>query len=97
MIHSKNTSQDEDYWYSNLICQFNGTESYPCEEIYFKKNTQIPLRFVQVIRRRWDTIRLIQSYKVISMGKPDEKYFDSIPKNWSVACRDANLGLLYHP
>ncbi|CAF4952652.1 unnamed protein product, partial [Rotaria magnacalcarata] len=31
------------------------------------------------------------------MGKPDEKYFDSIPKNWSLACRDVMLGLLYFP
>jgi hypothetical protein len=31
------------------------------------------------------------------MGKPDEKYFDSIPKNWSVICRDVMLGLLYYP
>ena len=31
------------------------------------------------------------------MGKPDEKYFDSIPKNWYGACRDVMLGLLYYP
>jgi len=31
------------------------------------------------------------------MGKPDDKYFDSIPKNWTRTCRDVMLGLLYYP
>jgi hypothetical protein len=34
---------------------------------------------------------------VISVGKPDEKYFDSIPKNWYDTCQDLNLELLYYP
>jgi hypothetical protein len=37
------------------------------------------------------------NYTIIAIGKPDEKYFDSMPKNWSIACRDLNLGLLYYP
>jgi calcineurin-like phosphoesterase family protein len=31
------------------------------------------------------------------VGKPDDKYFDSIPEYWSIACRDVNLRLLYYP
>jgi hypothetical protein len=31
------------------------------------------------------------------MGKPDDKYFDSIPKDWFLKCRDVMLGLLYYP
>jgi hypothetical protein len=97
MIHSTNSSEHEDYWYANVTCQVDGGESYPCEEIYFKKNTDIPLRFVQVVRRGWDIVQATTNYNIISMGKPDEKYFDSIPKNWSTTCRDVMLGLLYYP
>ena len=42
---------DEDYWYANVTCRIDQWRIYPCEEIYFQKNTEIPLRFVQVIRR----------------------------------------------
>ena len=70
---------------------------YPCEEIYFKKNTDIPLRSTQVVRRGWNIIQVTTYYKIISIGKPDEKYFDSIPKNWSYICRDVMLGLFYYP
>jgi len=31
------------------------------------------------------------------VGKPDDKYFDSIPEYWSIACRDVNLRFLYYP
>ena len=44
-----------------------------------------------------DYVQVTTNYKVISMGKPDDKYFDSIPKDWSSTCRDVNLGLLYYP
>jgi hypothetical protein len=97
MIHSNDSSVDEDHWYSNITCQPDSGEIVPCQQIYLKKNTQIPLRFVEVVRRGWNLIQITTNYKVISVGKPDEKYFDSIPKNWSVACRDTNLGLLYYP
>jgi hypothetical protein len=30
---------------------------------------------------------------MISIGKPNDKYFDSIPKDWPVDCRDADLGI----
>ncbi|CAF0960564.1 unnamed protein product [Rotaria sordida] len=97
MIHSDSSSQGEDYWYANVTCQVDSGATYPCEEIYFQKNTQIPLRFTQVIRQGWRIVQTITNYQVISMGKPDEKYFDSIPSNWTSICRDVMLGLLYYP
>ncbi len=97
MLHSNNSSTDEDYWYSNVTCQVYSGETYPCEEIYFKKNTEIPLRFTEVVRRGWFLVQETTSYQVISIGKPDEKLFDSIPKTWSDSCRDYLLGILYYP
>jgi hypothetical protein len=97
MIHSNNSTDDEDYWYANTTCRIYTGQTYPCEEIYFKKNTEIPLRSTRVVRQGWDVVQQRRNYKIISMGKPDEKYFDSVPKNWSVACRDVMLGLLYYP
>ena len=94
MIHSNN--DDEDHWYSNETCQVDGGESYPCEEIYFKKNTDIPLRFTQVLRRGWNVVQVVTNFGIKSIGKPDEKYFDSVPKNWSMTCRDVMLGLLIY-
>ena len=52
MIHSNNNTGDEDYWYANEICETDTGEKFPCQEIYFKKNTEILLRTAQVIRRR---------------------------------------------
>ncbi|CAF4501911.1 unnamed protein product [Rotaria sp. Silwood2] len=43
IMHSTNSSQDEDYWYANETCQTDSGNIYPCEEIYLKKNTQISL------------------------------------------------------
>ncbi|CAF4134395.1 unnamed protein product [Rotaria sp. Silwood2] len=97
MIHSKDSSVNEDYWYSNVTCKTDSGQTYPCEEIYFQKNTQIPLRSTRVARGGWDIRQFTTYYKTISVGKPDDKLFDSIPKNWSVACRDVMLGLLYYP
>jgi hypothetical protein len=97
IIHSNNSSPDEDYWYSDVTCKMDSGETYPCDEIYFKKDTQIPLRFAQVYRQRWEIIRVITNYKIISIGKPDDKLFASIPKNWSLTCRDNMLGLYYNP
>ncbi|CAF0891863.1 unnamed protein product [Didymodactylos carnosus] len=97
LIHSNDSSTDEDYWYSNEKCQVDSGASYPCQEMYFKKNTEIPLRFVQVVRRGWVVLQVTTNYNIISMGKPDDKYFDSIPKNWTLTCRDVMLGLLYYP
>ncbi|CAF2863145.1 unnamed protein product [Rotaria sp. Silwood2] len=43
LIHSTNHTETEDYWYSNGKCQVTDGPYYPCEEIYFKKGTDIPL------------------------------------------------------
>ena len=51
-------------------------------EFIFKKIQNIPLRLIRVIRRAEDYVRITTNFKVISMGKPDDKYFDSIPKDW---------------
>jgi hypothetical protein len=97
MLHSKDPSEKEDHWYSNVTCRVDSGANVPCEEVYFKKNTDIPLRFVQVVRQGVHSVQTTTNYQVISIGKPDEKYFDSIPKNWSTTCLDFNLGLLYNP
>ncbi|CAF0818768.1 unnamed protein product [Adineta steineri] len=56
MIHSNNNTGNEDYWYANETCRIDSGEYFPCQEIYFKKNTDIPLRSAQVVRRRWERI-----------------------------------------
>ena len=91
------SSIDEDHWYSNVTCSTDTEKAVPCQEIYFKKRTQIPLRFTEVIRQGWDLIQVTINYRVISVGPLDKKYFDLIPKNWSTACQDYNLGLLFYP
>ena len=97
MIHSTDPSLTEDYWYSNVTCRTDDGKIYPCEEIYFQKNTEIPLRSTRVIRRGWILVQYVINYRIISMGKLDQKFFDSIPKNWSMACRDVLLGLYITP
>jgi hypothetical protein len=83
--------------YANVTCQVDNGTIYPCEEIYFKKNTQIPLRFTQVINLGIVVIQSTINNKVISVRKPDEKYFDLVPKDWYTTCRDLNLGLSSNP
>lgn len=97
MIRSNDSSIDEDYWYSNVTCQSDTRTIIPCQNIYFQKNTDVPLRSTRVVRRGWNLILETKNYKVISIGQPDQKYFDSIPKDWFGNCRDINLGLLYYP
>ena len=97
MIYSNGSSPDEDYWHSNITCRTDSGQTYPCEEIYFKKNTEIPLRLTRVGRAGWTVRQFTTVYKVISTGEPDEKYFDSIPQEWPSVCRDTNLGILYYP
>lgn len=97
MINGNDSSEDEDYWYTNEKCQIDSGEVYPCNEIYFKKNTDIPLRSTEVVRLGFITVRNIYNYQVISIGKPDDKYFDLIPTNWSIACLDVSLDVLYLP
>ena len=97
MIYSTNSSDTEDYWYANATCQTTDQHTYPCEEIYFKKNTDIPVRYTQVRLRGWEIVQIIDEYNVISVGEVDEKYFDTLPMNWSVACRDSALGIFVGP
>lgn len=97
MIHSQNSSIDEDYWYANEQCRTESAEIFPCQEIFFKKNTQIPLRYTEVVRHGMQVVQEVTNYQVLSIGKPDEKYFDSIPKNWSNICQDFNLGITCDP
>ncbi|CAF2670237.1 unnamed protein product [Rotaria sp. Silwood2] len=75
MIHSNNSSLDEDYWYTNEKCEIE-------DGIVYRG-----FRFIQT------TI----NYNIISIGKPDDKYFNSIPKNWPTTCEDVDLGLSYYP
>ncbi|CAF3715245.1 unnamed protein product [Rotaria socialis] len=39
----------------------------------------------------------VTKYRIISTGKPDEKLFDMIPKDWAYNCKDESLGLLHDP
>ncbi|CAF4016732.1 unnamed protein product [Rotaria sordida] len=80
-----------------FICRTDSGQTYPCQEIYFKKNTDIPLRLFEVRRTNWRVIQVTIDFTVISIGKPDDKYFNSIPKQWSLTCLDINLGVLFYP
>ncbi|CAF1436065.1 unnamed protein product [Didymodactylos carnosus] len=97
MILSNTSSVYEDYWYSNVTCQPQSPKRVPCEEIYFRKNTDIPVRSTQVISTPWEVRQFTTNYLVISVGKPDDKYFDTIPKDWARTCRDVMLGVSYNP
>jgi hypothetical protein len=93
MIHAINSSKDEDRWYSEEKCTLTAADEYPCEEVFFKKNTDIPLRYVYIYHTAMHNLRVTINYKVISIGKPDDKLFETIPKNWMNNCTDLNLGL----
>lgn len=93
MVHAKNSSEDEDYWYSEEKCSLQTGETYPCEEIFFKKNTDIPLRYRFVERTAWYPVRAVENYKIVSIGKPSDKLFAKIPENWVNNCTDLNLAL----
>lgn len=96
MLHSTNHSKkDEDYWYSNVTCYDEMGDSDPCYQIYFKKNTVIPLRTttLRIISHR--PFFVTTEYQIISIGKPDDKYFANIPKNWFNECLDVNLKVKY--
>jgi hypothetical protein len=93
MIHSINSSKDEDHWYSEEKCSLTVEDEYPCEEIFFKKNTDIPLRYIYIYHTAMQNLRIVINYTVISIGKPDDKLFEKIPTNWMNNCTDLNLGL----
>lgn len=97
MIKSNKSSVYEDYWYSNATCHPQSPKPVPCEEIFFRKGTDIPVRSTQVISTPWEVEQFTTEYMMITVGKPDDKYFDPITKDWARSCQDVNLGLLYHP
>lgn len=97
MIRSSADAADEDYWYANETCEIYTGEKFPCQEIYFKKNTDIPLRTTAIVRQGWDLFQEITPYNVLSIGKPDEKFFDQIPTNWAYNCTDLMLYPVYNP
>ncbi|CAF3775468.1 unnamed protein product [Rotaria sp. Silwood1] len=97
MIHSESISLTEDYWYADELCEVYTGEKFPCEEIYFVKNTEIPLRTTEVVRQGWDMMRQTTTYRVVSIGEPDQRLFDNIPKNWAYDCNDTMLGIRYDP
>ncbi|CAF3969565.1 unnamed protein product [Rotaria sp. Silwood1] len=97
MIHSDKNTNEEDYWYANETCEIYTGEKFPCQEIYFKKNTDIPLRTAEVVRRGWDLFHVTTYYKVISIGKLDEKLFKRIPETWAYTCTDLMLQTSYNP
>ncbi|CAF1166337.1 unnamed protein product [Didymodactylos carnosus] len=96
MIHSESSNTD-DYWYSNETCRCDDGKQYPCQEIYFKKNTDIPIKTVEVVRQGWNVVQRTTTYDIISIGKLDDQLFEIIPKNWAYMCRDVMLGLLFYP
>ncbi|CAF1441461.1 unnamed protein product [Adineta ricciae] len=97
MIYSTNASTNEDYWYSNETCRVDTGEVYRCQDIYFRKNTNIPIRYSEVVQVDSETIRRVQNYTIYSIERPSDAYFKSIPKNWSDICRDGDLGISYNP
>ncbi|CAF3767350.1 unnamed protein product [Rotaria sp. Silwood1] len=75
MIHATNSSKDEDHWYSEDICTLETGDEYPCEEIFFKKNTDIPLRYTFIEGHGFFAISATINYKIISIGKPSDELF----------------------
>jgi len=97
MVHSKNASKQEDYWYSSETCQVDSGELYPCQEIYFKKNTEIPIRYTDISLVDEAMTRRTVNFTVYSTKTPSHTFFDSIPKNWFDICVDDDLRVLYQP
>lgn len=96
LIHSTNHSEaDEDYWYSNQLCYDAIEDRKPCFRIYFKKNTEIPLRSIELELVSNRPIFQPTEYEVVSIGKPDDKYFAGINKHWYRSCIDVNLQVFY--
>ena len=95
MIHS--TKVDEDYWYSNETCRTSSGQSYRCQEVYFKKNTDIPVRYTEVVQDDEEIVRRIENYTIYSTEKPSDTFFNTIPKTWNDDCRDGDLGISYNP
>ncbi|UJR34270.1 hypothetical protein I4U23_021674 [Adineta vaga] len=97
MIHSNQSKENEDYWYSNKTCELSNGKIVPCQEIYFEKNTDRPIRSTRIDYNIAALVQKTTEYKVLSIGKPDEKYFNSIPQNWTGLCADARFQIQYDP
>lgn len=96
LIYSNDSSITEDHWCSMERCSDDMGKEYPCEEIYFQKNTEIPLRYGRVLRRGWNVVHDVITYKILSVSQTIDQYFEPIRKNWTVSCRDTSLGLLIY-
>ncbi len=96
MIYSRNQSiVDEDYWYSVETCYDEVHDIQPCFQIYFKHGNDTPLRSIQLQTVSNRPIFQTTEYQILSIGKPDDKYFADIPRNWYTSCIDINLRLQY--
>lgn len=92
MIRPNDSAPDEDYWRSDYECTLDSGANAPCQEIFFKKDTEIPLRY-RAIRHPPPMLNYQYSidFHVISIGKPDDRLFQTIPKNWKDNCTDLDL------
>lgn len=95
MIHSNDSPRDEDYWYSSKTCVLYTQETVPCEEIFFKKNTDIPVRSTKTVEGVHGLHVKVTNYEVLSIGNINETIFKSMPTNWLIACRDLDLDIVY--
>ncbi|CAF4310937.1 unnamed protein product [Rotaria magnacalcarata] len=60
MIHSSNpTNEAEDFWYADKQYSLESGQQFPCEEIYFIKNTEIRLRTARVVRQVWAILQAV--------------------------------------
>jgi hypothetical protein len=95
LIRSTNSSIDVDYWYANETCMTTFSGSVQCEEIFFRKNTDIPLQYNYIYTDSGYTYQGKRYFTNVSVGKPDDKYFKIIPKDWTTICTDLNLDVLF--
>ncbi len=96
MIKSTDPSLHQDCWYSNETCKTSiGQDTYPCEEIYYKKNTNFPLRYFNVRLIAGYSTRIEIPFTVLSIGKSIDNYFTSIPKDWQNICQNADPSLSF--
>ncbi|CAF4274302.1 unnamed protein product [Rotaria socialis] len=91
IIHSANHTNETEK------CSLYSGAEYPCEEIYFIKNTEILLRTTHVVHRGLDSLRVVTNYGNVSICKPHEELFGKIPKDWAYNCQDVTLGLEHDP
>jgi len=94
MIYNFNQSDlEEDYWYSAETCYDAVHDVHPCFRLYFKHANDTPLRSIQLQSVGERSFFQTTEYQIISIGKPDDKYFAGIPTNWYTSCLDTDLQL----